>query len=95
MTTTPSATGAAQDRSDFAAISITEKGEILFNKQPVNESQLDDALKALVAVQPDPKIFIHGDSKAEFGRAISVLDQVRKLGITRIAIETRPKQAAP
>ena len=89
------ATGAAQDRTDFAAITITDKGEVFFNKQAVNGEQLDDELQRLLASQPDPKIFISGDSKAEFGRAIAVLDQVRKLGISKIAIETQPKPGVP
>jgi biopolymer transport protein ExbD len=87
--------GAPQDRADFAAISITDQGEVFFNKQPVTPEQLDRALQDLLASQPDPKIFISGDTKAEFGKAIAVLDQVRKLGITKIAIETQPKPVAP
>jgi biopolymer transport protein ExbD len=87
------ATGGAQDRSQFAAITITASGEVFFNKQPVTAELLDAALKALLAANPDPKIFISGDTKAEFGKAIAVLDQVRLLGITQIAIETQPKPA--
>jgi len=86
-------TGAAQDRSEFAAITIAATGEVFFNKQPVTEEQLDAALQALLAANPDPKVFLNGDTKAEFGRAIAVLDQARRLGITKIAIETQPKSA--
>jgi len=89
------ATGAPQDRAGFAAITITDTGGVFFNKEPVTPEQLDAALRDLLASRPDPKIFINGDSKAEFGRAIAVLDQVRRLGITKIAIETQPKPAAP
>ena len=86
-------TGAAQDRSEFAAITITATGEVFLNKQPVTEEQLGVALRDLLAANPDPKVFISGDTKAEFGKAIAVLDQVRRLGITKIAIETQPKSA--
>lgn len=89
------ATGTAQDRADFAAITITEKGDVFFNKEPVSAEQLDVALKELLASRPDPRVFINGDSRAQFGRAIAVLDQVRQLGISRIAIETQPKSAVP
>ncbi|MCE9609119.1 MAG: biopolymer transporter ExbD [Chthoniobacter sp.] len=89
------ATGAPQDRADFAAITITATGGVFFNKESVTPEQLEAALRDLLASRPDPKVFINGDSKAEFGRAIEVLDQVRRLGITKIAIETQPKPAAP
>ncbi len=85
------ASGAPQSREDFAAITITEHGDLFFNKKPVTPAQLDTALEQLLAAQPEPKVFINGDTKAEFGTAIAVLDQVRKLGITQIAIETKPR----
>ena len=87
------ATGAPQERAEFAAITITAQGGVFFNKQPVNTEQLDDALRTLLAANSDPKVFINGDRKAEFGAAIAVLDQVRAVGITKIAIETQPKPA--
>ncbi len=85
------ATGAPQERAEFAAITIDAQGGIFFNKQPVNPEQLDAALRTLLASNPDPKVFINGDRKTEFGAAITVLDQVRAAGITKIAIETQPK----
>jgi biopolymer transport protein ExbD len=83
-----------QDRKDFASISITEKGEVYFNKQIVNSGELEAALKDLLAQNPEPKVFINGDAKAEFGKAIETLDAVRRLGITKIAVETKSKAAA-
>lgn len=85
------ASGAPQSREDFAAITITERGELFFNKEAVSPEQLDRALKQLLAANPEPRVFINGDTKAEFGTAIAVLDQVRNLGITKIAIETKPR----
>jgi biopolymer transport protein ExbD len=84
------ATGGPQSREDFSAITITESGDLFFNKRLVNTAQLDESLKQLLAANPDPKIFIAGDGKVEFGKAVAVLDQVRKLGITKVAIETQP-----
>jgi biopolymer transport protein ExbD len=86
-------TGAPQERKDFAAITITAKGEVYFDKQPVNGAQLDTALQALIAANPDARVFISGDAKAEFGQAVDVLDHARRLGITKISIETQLKPA--
>ena len=86
-------TGGAQERAESASITITSKGEVYFDKQLVDAAQLDTALQGLVAANPDAKVFINGDAKAEFGQAIDVLDHARRLGITRIAIETQPKAA--
>jgi biopolymer transport protein ExbD len=82
--------GTPQERKEFTTITITATGEVYFDKQPINMEELDGALKGLLAANPEPRVFINGDAKAEFGKAIEVLDRVRKLGITKIAIETKP-----
>jgi biopolymer transport protein ExbD len=86
-------TSAPQPREDSATISIKENGETFLNKEPVDAAQLEAALKQLLSQNPDPHVFINGDTKAEFGKAIAALDAVRKLGITKIAIETQAKPA--
>jgi biopolymer transport protein ExbD len=87
-------TAQPQDRKDFASISITEKGELYFNKESVTPPQLEQRLRELLAQNSEPKVFINGDAKAEFGQAVAALDLVRRLGITKIAIETK-NSAAP
>jgi biopolymer transport protein ExbD len=89
------ATGAPQPREDAAVITIDAAGALSFNKQPVSEPELETALTQLQAGNPEAKVFINGDKKAEFGIAIAVLDQVRKLGITKVAIETQPQPPKP
>ena len=83
------ATGGPQERNESTTISVTAGGEYYFNKEALDFEQLVHRLKALKESQQDPRIFINGDEKAEFGRAIAVLDEVRKLGITKVAIQTR------
>jgi biopolymer transport protein ExbD len=86
-------TGAPQETQDFATISINAGGAYFFNKQPVDIAGLENSLKDLLAGNPDPRVFIHGDAGAPFGKAIAALDEVRKLGITKVAIATQPKSA--
>jgi biopolymer transport protein ExbD len=91
----PTATTAQpQERKDFASITLTERGEIYFNKEVVTPAALELHLKDLLAQNPDAKVFINGDAKAEFGKAVEALDTVRRLGITKIAIETKNQKPA-
>jgi len=84
-------TGAPLPREDSASISITERGEVFFDREPVDTDQLMAALKRLVAANPSARVFLSGDARAELGRTIEVLDEVRRAGIGSVAIETRPK----
>jgi biopolymer transport protein ExbD len=82
-------TSAPLDRKDYTSITINAKGEYFINKEPVSRDNLGPRLQALKASQQDPKIFINGDGKTEFDYIIAVLDETRKAGISKVAIETR------
>ena len=84
-------TSAPQERKEYTAITVTAAGDFYFNKEAVTLEQIVERLTALKSSQPDPRVFINGDQKAEFGKAIAVLDAVRKLGISKVAIQTTSK----
>jgi len=84
-------TGGPQERKEYTAITVTESGDYYFNKDAASLEEIVTRLKALKESEPEPRVFINGDEKAEFGRAIAILDETRKLGITKVAIETRRK----
>lgn len=87
----PSATTSAQQvkNNEYTAITVTEKGEIYFNKQKISAAELPTRLAELKKSNPDPSIVLNGDTKASYGRAIFVLDQARRIGIKKVALETK------
>jgi biopolymer transport protein ExbD len=88
------ATAGPQQRDDYVALTLTRGGELFFNKEKIGRDQLAVRLRAFAAAHPDPRVFISGDEQAAFGDAVAVLDEVREVGITRVAIETRAKAPA-
>lgn len=85
-------TGVAQARERADVITVTDHQEVYFNKDRITLDQLRQKLDSLRKDSGDPKILIQGDDHAQFREAISILDEVRKAGINRVAIETRPKR---
>lgn len=85
------AAGAPQERESFVSISVTATGDIFWDKERTTLAELPARLQRLQAAQPDPKVFLNGDTKAELGNAIAVLDALRQAGIAKVAIETKPK----
>ncbi len=83
-----SKTGSKQDRQVSTTLTVTKDGELYLDKEKISMSGLASRLKALQALDPDLKVFINGDEKASFGEAVKVLDEVRRLGITKVAIQT-------
>jgi len=86
------ATSASQERNDRTTISVTKDGNLFFNQEPMQLEELPARLEQLKSQQADPKVFINGDEKAFFGSAVEVLDDLRKAGITKVAIDTKLKQ---
>ncbi|MBI4433085.1 MAG: biopolymer transporter ExbD [Candidatus Omnitrophica bacterium] len=88
------ATGAAlEGRESHTVITITENGEIFLNKEKIAAESVPSKLRALRAKNADPKVFINGDERAHFGKAIGVLDEARKAGITKVSIQTTGKDS--
>lgn len=88
-------TSAPQDRKDYTSITVNEKGEFFFNKEPITRADLGPRLTQLKSTQSDPKIFINGDGKTEFNNVVAVLDETRKAGISQVAIETKKGEGSP
>jgi biopolymer transport protein ExbD len=82
------ATAAPQERDDHVVLTITEGGELYYNKEAIALTDLRQRLQRLRADFPDPRVFINGDEKATWGVGIHVFDEVRKAGI-KASIATR------
>lgn len=89
-------TSTPQERKVFTTLTVTEEGFLYLDKEKINLADLPVRLKQLKDNDPELKVFIHGDAKAYFGSAVQVLDEVRKLGISKVALQTgvQPADAA-
>ena len=82
--------GAQQSKgSPYTAITVTQNGEIFFNKKKVTLPELRTRLEELKRKEADPLILLNGDDEATLGKAVSVLDEAHKLGIKKFAISTK------
>ena len=92
----PSASSAAslgdQKELDKAVtLSVNGKGEIFYNKEKIALAQLPVKLQQLKTASKDPKVLLNSDANADFKHVVGVLDEVRKIGIAKIGINTDRK----
>ena len=80
-----------QQQSKAVTLGVNEKGEVYFNKEKITLAQLPFRLQTFKMVEKDPKIIINGDASADFKVVVAVLDEVRKMGITKVGISTDKK----
>lgn len=84
--------GAMEERKDFVSITVTEYGDYYLDKTKVSLPELSAGLSRLKVSNADPRVFINGDKSAHLGALVSALDEVRKAGISKVALETTTEQ---
>jgi biopolymer transport protein TolR len=70
-------------------VSITREGNLFFETRPVSFLDLEDALSALAAREPNVRVFVRADRSVEYGAVVRVLQALQDVNITRIALVTR------
>ena len=80
-----------QQRDLIVTISITEDGRLFLDKEEIAIVEVKERLSVLKLDHPELTVFINGDERADFGKAVQLLDEVRQLGIDKVAIQTKNK----
>jgi biopolymer transport protein ExbD len=89
--TLPPSSDAPAEKKEFVAVSITEAGEIYFEKDRVDLQLLAEKISQARSLKPSLRVLINGDKNARHGLVVHVLDILRKLSVTNVAIQTGPE----
>ena len=91
------ATGRPRENAPIptVTVTVTESSRLYLDKEPMSFEALLDRLKALREQKPDLRVVFNGDELATFGDVVKALDQTRRAGIEKVAIQTTGPRAAP
>ncbi|RMH05364.1 MAG: biopolymer transporter ExbD [Nitrospirae bacterium] len=89
----PEAQSGTEKIPEQVTLSLTKEGLLFFNKEPISLDELGPRLHALLQADRTPSVLINADEAVSHGRVITVMDAVRTLGITHMAIATKPRRA--
>ena len=82
----PEANQANKEPSANIFIAIRDTGEVWMDKRQVDVERVAANLERMLAEQPTDLVVIQADKKAEHGRVVEVMDQVKEAGIDKISI---------
>jgi biopolymer transport protein ExbD len=83
--------GDQQEMEKAVTLSVNEKGEVFYNKEKITIAQLPMRLQVFKASSKDPKVVINSDAAADWKYVVAVLDEVKKIGIGKVGINTEKK----
>ena len=76
-------------------IGINAKGQIYIGDQAVNAEQLLKKVTAIVGENPNIRMIISGDAKADYGQVIEVMALLRAAGFSQVALKTDVQSMNP
>jgi biopolymer transport protein ExbD len=79
----------SQPHKDFVSIKVREGNVVTFDDRVVSPDQVLPQLYQLHQSNPEIKVSISADGMAMHGDVIMVLDQVRRVGITKVGYQIR------
>ncbi len=87
-----SAAAPSEGRQEAVVVGVTKSGEFFINKDTMSFEMLSARLTKMKSSRSDLRVLVQGDEQASFGDAIRVLDEARRLGISKVTIQTRSKE---
>ena len=82
------AAGKMETRPNIVPITVTEKGDVLYDKDELPNENLADKMKASLASDPDTVFVLRGDKKADYQFVVSVFDALKEAGTRHVSIAT-------
>jgi biopolymer transport protein ExbD len=74
------------EASQTQAISIASSGDLYLNGMPTTIPELEATMRQRFAEDPNVPVVIRGDTTADYGKVVEVLDVVKGVGITKIGL---------
>lgn len=80
------------DIADVLTIAVSENERVYLENQRVTIDELKERLTNIRAAQDDVAVLIKADTDIKYGKVVEVLDAVRNVGISRLAMATKPAE---
>jgi biopolymer transport protein ExbD len=90
----PKAASSQRDLRESFNITVMQDGTLFLNKEPTSLEALGQRVKDGLERDPELVVIINADDQALHGAIVSVMDEVRLSGVSRLAIAVRPERRA-
>ena len=85
----PKVAAADPNIAESKQVALTKDGKILFEGSETTLESMIRLLERDAKIQPNMRLTISADEKLPYGRVTEIMGQVRKAGVTRIALSVK------
>jgi biopolymer transport protein ExbD/biopolymer transport protein TolR len=71
-------------------VSMDREGRLRVNERPVHPELLRDQMARLAVSRPGETVYLRADKLLPYGEVLTVMDMIRRAGVTRVALVTVP-----
>ena len=84
----PAAATAQVDKRDYISVTITRDNTVYLGKDRIGLDELAGKVRERIVDKEDVPVFINGDTRANLGVAVRVLDLLRSAGVKEVSFES-------
>jgi biopolymer transport protein ExbD/biopolymer transport protein TolR len=82
----------AADKSDAVLISVTRDGKVFLGTDSILAEDLPPKVKDLLTNKLDKTVFVQADQRANYGKVVDVVDNLRAAGVDQLGLLTEQLQ---
>ncbi|WP_378954490.1 ExbD/TolR family protein [Pelosinus sp. sgz500959] len=87
----PQATAAQQDIPRSVNITVMQDGQVLFDQEQIPLQLLAKRVSMEITKQPDNVFVLRADKQVDYGKVVTVLDELKLAGARRVSVATEMK----
>jgi biopolymer transport protein ExbD len=87
----PQAAAVQQDIPHSVNITVMQDGQVLFDQEEMPLSLLAKRVNVELTKQPDNVFVLRADKQVDYGKVITVLDELKLAGARRVSVATEKK----
>jgi biopolymer transport protein TolR len=73
-------------------VTLTKGDELYLNDTRIGLEDLKDKLRAILVERPDRQVFLRADTSVPYGRVMSVMGSMQRIGVTHLGMVTAPPE---
>ncbi|MGH8066811.1 MAG: ExbD/TolR family protein [Candidatus Entotheonellia bacterium] len=86
----PTAGTSQKSLRENLSITLTQNGELFFNRESITLQDLGQRVKAALAVEPELTVILNADGEVRHSSVVALMDELRLSGVSRLAIAVKP-----